>query len=467
MPVPTITPLPDGPSTSDPENFESQADALIVAVRDRIEEANEMAEYINELLAGAANVGNATTLNGRTWNSQTYVYVAMGMSHVAGRAPNPLHGDVAGYVFTRVYIWVRRAGVGSWEILDPADESQHVERAADTHGADAYIGYLFEKSYTQQEKLYIIQYGFGARGLAADADPDGDFSPSSTGEHYDLAVTNYLTPAFATAQLSSGFVALGFWLQLGERDSLTLVDAQAFYTNMVSLYTDLLTDVPEMAEFSWLVTKCGPDAAYTYGEWVRINQVLFCTVPYHKAVLIDTDFVARDVAPNDAHFSALGYNELAKFIFCAGTGKGGAGYAPNRPPIHGKDGYPILLTGGTTAPTTPVTGTVNYRMVGNKLSLNAVVPGGDTTGATGVMKLTGFPFKVQAGRHVLTTMTSSLPIAGKTLVGFFDGAGGGTSEIIFETSSDNAAIAQANISAGAGRLMNLSGTVFLLPQPIP
>lgn len=67
MPYTPIDPLPAVPSTASPSNFATVADAFLAALNTARTQANALAAYIDALLAGAANVGNATSLLGQTW----------------------------------------------------------------------------------------------------------------------------------------------------------------------------------------------------------------------------------------------------------------------------------------------------------------------------------------------------------------------------------------------------------------
>lgn len=64
MPAPTITALPTPPSTSDPTNFATQADAFIAALPTFVTQANALAAYY-----AATGLSNAATLEGGTWES--------------------------------------------------------------------------------------------------------------------------------------------------------------------------------------------------------------------------------------------------------------------------------------------------------------------------------------------------------------------------------------------------------------
>lgn len=55
-----LTPLPDAPSTADPANFATKADALVAALPGLVTEINAL---------GDVNIGNASTLNGTNWTA--------------------------------------------------------------------------------------------------------------------------------------------------------------------------------------------------------------------------------------------------------------------------------------------------------------------------------------------------------------------------------------------------------------
>tara|TARA_R110002126_G_scaffold278509_1_gene425091 strand:+ start:67 stop:690 length:624 start_codon:yes stop_codon:yes gene_type:complete len=117
------------------------------------------------------------------------------------------------------------------------------------------------------------------------------------------------------------------------------------------------------------------------------------------------------------------------------------------------------MTGGTTAPTTPVTATGYYTKIGNSVTVSIIFVNKDTTGALGQLLVTGLPYTAKSGLNQIGSVTSfGLSIPNKTLDTFI---GGGGTSIEFVSAADNASWSFPNITAGAGKYLYITTTYLV------
>lgn len=109
----------------------------------------------------------------------------------------------------------------------------------------------------------------------------------------------------------------------------------------------------------------------------------------------------------------------------------------------------VTLTGSTAAPTTPITTTATYIRIGKLVFLTFAFSNVDTTGATGVLQVTGIPFAPASLAHGISELvgfTATAPLAeispASTTMTFQETSGG----------------ANINMTAGAGRYTRVSIT---------
>ncbi len=114
------------------------------------------------------------------------------------------------------------------------------------------------------------------------------------------------------------------------------------------------------------------------------------------------------------------------------------------------------MTGGTTAPTTPVTATGNYTRIGNTVTISIIFTNKDTTGASGQLLVTGLPFTSKSAvNQIGSVATYGLSIPNKTLNTWITG---GTTNIEFISAADNGAWNFPDITAGANKYLNVTMT---------
>lgn len=117
------------------------------------------------------------------------------------------------------------------------------------------------------------------------------------------------------------------------------------------------------------------------------------------------------------------------------------------------------LTGGTTAPTTPITATGFYTKIGNSVLATIIFANVDTTGASGQIIVTGLPFAGKVGVNQIGSAVSyGLSIPNKTYNSYLSG---GSSSFEFVSSADNGAWSFTNITAGASKYLNVSMTYIV------
>jgi hypothetical protein len=117
--------------------------------------------------------------------------------------------------------------------------------------------------------------------------------------------------------------------------------------------------------------------------------------------------------------------------------------------------WTATLTGGTTAPSTPVTTTGYYTKIGNLVTVFFRFTNVNTSGASGSMLVTGLPFssKPVTENQSAVPMTYGLSIPNKYVTAFISG---GASNISFLSPSDSGVWADVSIVAGSSKYMNMS-----------
>jgi hypothetical protein len=118
------------------------------------------------------------------------------------------------------------------------------------------------------------------------------------------------------------------------------------------------------------------------------------------------------------------------------------------------------MTGGTTAPTTPVTATGKYTKIGNVVTVIIIFNDKDTTGAVGQLLVTGLPFTSTSS--VINQMGSvavyGLSIPNKTLNTWISSS---STTIEFISAADNGAWSFPNITAGANKYAHITATYLV------
>jgi hypothetical protein len=117
------------------------------------------------------------------------------------------------------------------------------------------------------------------------------------------------------------------------------------------------------------------------------------------------------------------------------------------------------LTAETTAPTTPITATGYYTKIGRTVTVNIVFVLVNTTGASGVLNVTGLPFTSNATNDsVGQIMTFGLSSPNAYSVSYMTGS---ATVIKQYTISDNAAWATVNLTAGTNKFLFLTHTYYV------
>jgi hypothetical protein len=117
--------------------------------------------------------------------------------------------------------------------------------------------------------------------------------------------------------------------------------------------------------------------------------------------------------------------------------------------------WTATLTGGTTAPTTPVTVSGKYVKIGKHITCSAGFSNVNTTGASGALYVTGLPFAADGGVPQVgcPPMLYSLPATGNYNVWYILG-----SELNLYHVHNSAGWNQETISAGTGKYVWLTVT---------
>jgi len=118
--------------------------------------------------------------------------------------------------------------------------------------------------------------------------------------------------------------------------------------------------------------------------------------------------------------------------------------------------WTATLTGATSAPSTPVTTTALYTKIGDVVHLEMGFSAVNTTGASGIMKITGLPF--QAAPTALSTgspITYNLTVTNKYNVALIGGTG---QEILFYSVASGGAWTTENLPSTGFAYLFLSMT---------
>jgi len=117
------------------------------------------------------------------------------------------------------------------------------------------------------------------------------------------------------------------------------------------------------------------------------------------------------------------------------------------------------MTGGTTAPTTPVTATGKYTKIGNVVTVIITFNNKDTTGAVGQLLVTGLPFTSTSSINQIGSVgVYGLSIPNKTLNTWITAS---TTTIEFVSAADNGAWSFPNITAGASKYAHITATYLV------
>jgi hypothetical protein len=107
-----------------------------------------------------------------------------------------------------------------------------------------------------------------------------------------------------------------------------------------------------------------------------------------------------------------------------------------------------------TPPNSPPTVTGYYTKIGDMVNVRIAFNGVDTTGGSGVMRVTGLPFTSKnlgsPGRTVAPVLTYHMPVPDKYNVAYLDS---NDSTLYFMSIADNAAFADVNIDSGANKFL--------------
>ena len=112
------------------------------------------------------------------------------------------------------------------------------------------------------------------------------------------------------------------------------------------------------------------------------------------------------------------------------------------------------MTGSTTNPSSAVTGAGTYVKVGKLVHIYLQFYNVNTTGASGIVTITGQPFAADPTNHIITMMAFDFDFFGKTsLVGEVN-----SSTIVGMVSGDDTAWANLRFGAGSARYLFAAGT---------
>jgi len=112
------------------------------------------------------------------------------------------------------------------------------------------------------------------------------------------------------------------------------------------------------------------------------------------------------------------------------------------------------MTGSTTNPSSAVTGVGTYVKVGKLVHIYLQFYNVNTTGASGIVTITGQPFAADPTNHIITMMAYDFDFFGKTsLVGEVS-----SSTIVGVVSGDDTAWANLRFGAGSARYLFAAGT---------
>ena len=114
------------------------------------------------------------------------------------------------------------------------------------------------------------------------------------------------------------------------------------------------------------------------------------------------------------------------------------------------------LTGGTTNPTTPVTATGRYTKIGRVVTVQITFTSVNTTGASGIIGITGLPFANNSSSN--STGVASLYLIGTFTGSPFASLGVNESFINMYANVSNAAFNDVTHNAGTPRFLSTSIT---------
>lgn len=286
-----------------------------------------------------------------------FVLIVAGQSQAAGRALNSqllsLYPEIYNHAFT-TKIWSHIAEgvelgwpgyvnpnygkVDGWETLNPA-YNQSYQQSDGQHGLEPAIAYKFEQEHPNDE-LFIIKYAYG--GIPLHADAGVDFSPSSNHEMYYGLVNYYLLPAFASAELATGYTSLGFWWAHGESDGIATNpeythiegNSHVYLDSLMEFFALLSAAVPKTAKsvcrryLGQSLTKMDTDGTPTQAptapavtfpyvvSHVIPDQQTFCANTANAATLISAEAlpIKGGTYVEDPHFDAVAYVQLADIL---------------------------------------------------------------------------------------------------------------------------------------------------------
>lgn len=121
--------------------------------------------------------------------------------------------------------------------------------------------------------------------------------------------------------------------------------------------------------------------------------------------------------------------------------------------------FTATLTAETTAPTTPVTATGYYTKIGRQVTIYVEFINKDTTGAVGVLNVTGLPFtSASTAGSIGSVMTFGLSSPNAYSVTYL----ASSSAVIKQyTITNDAAWATVDITAGATKFLYITHTYFV------
>jgi filamentous hemagglutinin family protein len=119
--------------------------------------------------------------------------------------------------------------------------------------------------------------------------------------------------------------------------------------------------------------------------------------------------------------------------------------------------FTATWTGGTTNPTTPVTATFSYTKIGRMVHVRGHFNSVDTTGASGVVRITGLPFAASGDRQLMTMLGFNLdaPASSCGVVALV-GVSTSTSFDLY-SNVDNGGWATVTDAGGTTRFLAISG----------
>jgi len=156
----------------------------------------------------------------------------------------------------------------------------------------------------------------------------------------------------------------------------------------------------------------------------------------------------------------LGYNatglKFKDLYLSGGVYLGGTGSA-NYLDDYEEGTWTAEVRGATTRATTPVTGQAHYTKVGNKVTVRMYFVNANTTGASGVFQITGFPFSATSLQIIpFMSFGQDYDDSGGVMNVQLYLEGGTTAQLI--ATKDNSAWQTTGITAGSGKYYAFTGT---------